>query len=45
MPKKSSKPKSPDKLANTGKKSGVELSEDQLAAAKGGVVNRSLDLK
>lgn len=37
MAKKSGKaPKSPDKLANTGKKSGVQLSEAELGQATGG---------
>ena len=38
MAKKSGKsPKSPDKLAKTGKASGVQLSEAQLAKASGGL--------
>jgi hypothetical protein len=35
---KKTKAKSPDKLAKTGKKSGVELSEGQLGQAKGGLI-------
>ena len=37
MPKKTPKTKSPTQLAETGKKSGVELSEKQLDQASGGV--------
>ena len=40
MPKKTPKTKSPDQLAQTGKRSGVELSEKQLDQAAGGVVVR-----
>ena len=40
MPKKTPKAKSPTQLAQTGKKSGVELSEKQLDQASGGVVVR-----
>ena len=35
MPKKT-KPKSPDKLAKTGAKSGAQLTESQLGQASGG---------
>lgn len=37
MTKKTAKSKSPDKLAKTGKKSGVQLSEAELGQAKGGL--------
>ena len=38
MTKKTGKTKSPDKLAKTGKKAGVELTEGQLGQAKGGLI-------
>ena len=39
MTKKTDKTKSPDKLAKTGKKAGVQLSEKELGQAKGGTLN------
>jgi len=36
MPKKTAKAKSPDKLARTGKTSGVELKESDLGQVRGG---------
>ena len=45
MTKKSGKTKSPDKLAKTGKKAGVELSESQLGQAKGGLLTQKYDFK
>lgn len=44
MTKKTGKAKSPDKLAKTGKKAGVQLSEKELGQAKGGFVQK-LDFK
>ena len=39
MTKKTGKAKSPDKLAKTGKKAGVALSESELGQARGGTLN------
>ena len=45
MPKKTAKPKSPDKLAKTGKKSGVQLSEADLGQVQGGLIQKFDTLK
>ena len=43
MTKKAAKPKSPDKLAKTDKKSGVELTESELGQAHGGLIQKAGD--
>jgi hypothetical protein len=43
MTKKTAKPKSPDKLTKTGKKSGVELTESELGQARGGLIHKAGD--
>lgn len=45
MTKKTDKTKSPDKLAKTGKKSGVQLSESQLGQAQGGLSSLKYPVK